>query len=171
MRETGTIGEFLNGWTKKHRTMLRFIRAGDVFCFTRNDGTYFFGQIISKILCGHSAQIFDVQHDQPTLDAGQLVRASRLMQPIVLDSYSLFDRKSDVDSDWRIVGRHEVIDAQNAEQHFFVYGAPGSWTKVNAGNSIECPASEMEAKSLSPLTPLNNFKVWLAIDAIQRTGS
>ena len=166
IRETGTIGEFLNGWTKKRRTMLRFIRAGDVFSFTRNDGFYHFGQIISEIPIGHSAHIFGTRRRETTLALADLEQARPLMNPVILDSYSLFDRKSDQDADWRVIGRHELIHATGLENYFFVDGTPGIWHKRNATNSIHCSATEEEAAVLPSLTPLNNFKIWRAIDAL-----
>ncbi|WP_445514535.1 Imm26 family immunity protein [Stenotrophomonas sp. 3(2025)] len=165
-KEAGITGDLLNGWTKKHRTMLRFIRAGDIFCFTRNDGLYYFGQIIAKNLMGHSAHIFETRRGEPTFDDFNLEQSTPLMNPVILDSYSLFDRKIDQDGEWRIIGRHELVHAADLEQYFFVYGVPGDWSKVNATNSIHCPATEGDAMALPPLIALNNFKVWLAIDSL-----
>ncbi len=31
------------GWEKKPRTMLRFLKSGDIFCFKYDDHTYCFG--------------------------------------------------------------------------------------------------------------------------------
>ncbi|MBY6280504.1 Imm26 family immunity protein [Stenotrophomonas maltophilia] len=146
--------------------MLRLIRPGDVFCFTRNDGPYYFGQIISESSMGHFAQIFDIRRREPSLTHVELQKAIPVMKPVVLDSYSLFDMKSDQDGDWRIIGRYEPVNATDLEHYFFVYGVPGNWSKVNATNSVRCAATEVEAMVLPPHSPLNNFKVWREIDSL-----
>lgn len=158
--------ELLDGRAKKRRTMLRFIRPGDVFCFTRNDGLYHFGQIISKNSTGHFAQIFETRRRDASLSLVELQKAIPLLKPVALDSYSLFDRKSDQDGDWRIIGRHEPVHTTGLEQYFFVYGIHGNWSKVNATNSVRCAATEVEALALPSYFPLNNFKVWREIDTL-----
>jgi len=165
-KESETASESLNGWTRKRRTMLRFIRPGDVFCFTRNDGLYYFGQIISENSMGHFAHILDIRRREASLTPVELQKAKPVMKPTVLDSYSLFDRKSDQDGDWRIIGRHEPVHATDLEHYFFVYGTPENWCKVNATNSVHCAATEVEAMVLPPYFPLNNFKMWREIDTL-----
>ncbi|MCU1062714.1 immunity 26/phosphotriesterase HocA family protein [Stenotrophomonas maltophilia] len=165
-KESETASESLNGWTRKRRTMLRFIRPGDVFCFTRNDGLYYFGQIISDVSFGHTANIFEVRCEEPMVAVAGLEQAQSLMNPVVLDSYSLFDRKTDDSGDWRIIGRHEILNSADFEQHFFIYGIPGNWSKVNATNSVHCTATEVEAMVLPPYFPLNNLKMWREIDTL-----
>ncbi|WP_408603357.1 Imm26 family immunity protein, partial [Salmonella enterica] len=35
------------GWDKKPRTMLRFVKPGDIFCFKLDEDRYCFGRIIT----------------------------------------------------------------------------------------------------------------------------
>ena len=46
-------------WDKKPRTMRRFIKRGDIFCFRYDDNRYCFGRIIELITVGGLVEIFD----------------------------------------------------------------------------------------------------------------
>ncbi|WP_180296972.1 Imm26 family immunity protein, partial [Snodgrassella alvi] len=81
------------GWDKKPRTMLRFIKAGDIFCFKLDEQRYCFGRIIIKIFIGHVAELFDNISNSPDISEAEIKQARRLIEPVILDSYSLFDRK------------------------------------------------------------------------------
>jgi len=81
------------GWDKKKRTMIRFMKPGDIFCFRLNEDKYCFGRIIAKTVVGHIAEVFDYISEEPNIDENQVERPLRLIEPVVLDSYSLFDKK------------------------------------------------------------------------------
>ena len=81
------------GWEKKPRTMLRFLKSGDIFCFKYDDHTYCFGRIMSKVIF-HIVEIFDYTSDQPIITEKDILRSGRLLVT-PLDTYSLFDRKSE----------------------------------------------------------------------------
>lgn len=169
--ESGTATEAFKGWNKKRRTMLRFIRPGDVFCFTRNDGKYYFGQIVSKALTGHCAQIFDLCRDAPEIRRSEILEAKVTIPPIILDSYAIFDRKVDRNGDWRVIGQLDTGDISRFEHHFFCYGIERNWKKINAMGADEQPISDEEAMTLEPLIALTNFKFWLSFDAFQASAS
>ena len=83
-------------WSKKKtKTTLKNIKAGDIFCFTQEDGTYYFGQIISKIITGHVAEIFRMVKKDALITPAELEHIDPITAPVVLDSYSLFDKKTD----------------------------------------------------------------------------
>jgi len=171
--ESETASESLNGWTRKRRTMLRFIRPGDVFCFTRNDGAFYFGQIISKALVGHCVQIFDVCRHAPEIGKSELQQAQAKVSipPIILDSYAIFDRKVDDHGDWRVIGKLETGDISRFESYFFCYGGKRNWKKINAMGSDEQPIPDEAAMTLEPLIALTSFKFWLSFDAFRASGS
>jgi hypothetical protein len=72
--------------------MLRFIKPGDIFCFEFDDRSYCFGRIIAETDFGHLAEIFDYISEEPYITI-ESKKNSRVMASIVLDSYSLFDKK------------------------------------------------------------------------------
>ncbi len=84
----------LFGWKKKPRTVLRSIKPGDVFCFEVSKGRYCFGRIIAKVSVGHTAEIYDLFLPEPTVSEQQISAAKRIIPPVVLDSYGLFDKKN-----------------------------------------------------------------------------
>ena len=90
------------GWDKKPRTMLRFIKPGDIFCVKLNDKKYIFGRIISKIFFGRVAEIFNYVSSTPEIKVEYIDSSKRMFAPILLDSYTLFDRKTEKEADWRI---------------------------------------------------------------------
>lgn len=170
-KESGTASESLNGWSRKRRTMLRFIRPGDVFCFTRNDGKYYFGQVISKALAGHCVRIFDICRSAPEIGKSELLQAAVIIPPIILDSYSIFDRRIDSHGDWRVIGQLDIGDISLFESYFFCYGTERNWNRISALGADEQPISDAEAMNLEPLVALTNFRFWLSFDAFQASAS
>ena len=81
------------GWEKKPRTMLRYIKFGDIFCFRYDHRTYRFGRVMAKVIF-HIVEIFDYTSEHPVITEEDILRAGRLLVT-PLDTYSLFDRKSE----------------------------------------------------------------------------
>ncbi|WP_062608213.1 Imm26 family immunity protein [Caballeronia calidae] len=101
-------------WDKKKSTKLRFIRAGDIFCFHLDEGVFGFGRIMGKISMGHVGEIFDYFSDEPCFEDDL---PKRLFPPIILDSYALFDRKTS--GDWRIVAHQNDFVVDEVGEIFF----------------------------------------------------
>ncbi|MGS0897311.1 immunity 26/phosphotriesterase HocA family protein [Burkholderia stagnalis] len=144
------------GWDSKSRTMLRNIKTGDLFSFVLGNGKYGFGRIISPISLGHVVEFFDHIADDPDLNINDIVKLKRLKKPVVLDSYSLFDRK--VEGDWRIIAHQEKFDPTNIGGIFFAYGDGAGRRKIDLFGS-ESPVSEKEAKTLPFYSPLGDVDV------------
>ncbi|HEI8503233.1 TPA: immunity 26/phosphotriesterase HocA family protein [Serratia marcescens] len=143
------------GWEKKPRTMLRFIKPGDVFCFKLTDEKYGFGRIISKVSIGHSAEIFDAFSKEPKVPDDLFSNPQIGSHPIILDAYSLFDKK--ISGEWRIIGHQEGL-AKKFENTYFVYGALGNRKKVDMyGNSEN--VSDKDSERYPPYMPSNDMHV------------
>ena len=87
------------GWHKKPRTMMRYIRRGDIFCFCFDDSRYCFGRIIErdkKSFC--IVEIFDHVSDRPEISEEQIEKAKRLIPIDTIDDYWLFDKKASLRS-------------------------------------------------------------------------
>jgi hypothetical protein len=117
------------GWDKKERTMLRFIKSGDIFCFQLNEYKYCFGRIISELIMGHVSEIIDYTSSYPIVSEENLEKSNRLAELIILDSYTLFDRK--LEGEWRIIGHQEDYTPTNIENVYFTYGVGKSCKKVD----------------------------------------
>lgn len=139
------------GWSKKSRTMIRFIKNGDIFCFRMSEKEYRFGRIISKITMGHVVEIFDFSSLVPEITKEQVLNAKRGMPPFLLDTYRTFDRKMKEEEydDWRIIGHHRHYIPQDADSIFFVYGV-GPFHKVDIYGA-DHPISKEEAAQLPRL--------------------
>ena len=144
------------GWEKKKRTMLRYIKSGDIFCFTLNADTYCFGRIVTELIVGHVAEIFDYMSSEPTIDEEEIMKSSRLIEPVILDSYSLFDRK--LDKEWRIIGRQEEYVPEGFENVYFTYGI-GRSCKITDIWGNKQAISEVESKNYPEVSPNGDFKV------------
>lgn len=136
--------------------MLRHIKPGDVFAFLLGTNRYGFGRIISIVTLGHVAEFFDHVHDHPVVDSKELGQMKRLGKPVVLDSYSLFDRKVDVD--WRIIGYQDDFVPEAIVNVFFVYGDGTGCRKVDVFGK-ESPVSAGEAQGLPFYAPLGDMDV------------
>ncbi|PIT60665.1 immunity 26/phosphotriesterase HocA family protein [Snodgrassella alvi] len=140
-------------WDKKPRTMLRFIKAGDIFCFKLNEQRYCFGRIIIKFMVGHAAELFDNISNSPAISEAEIKQARRLIEPVILDSYSLFDRKSE--GEWRIIGHQQNYVPTDMDGVYFTYGVQQWCKKVDIWEN-EIPISEQEAESLPHVAPLGD---------------
>ncbi|MFP1787649.1 Imm26 family immunity protein [Lonsdalea quercina] len=146
------------GWDKKKRTMLRFIKPGDIFCFKMDKGEYYFGRIISRLDVGDVAEIFDFSSSSPDITSDKILQLKRLVGPIILDSYSLFDRKIEQDTDWRIIGHQDEYIPENVEGVYFVYGVDRWCKKVDVfGNEIGI--TQEESKKYPRQIPHSNYDI------------
>jgi len=146
------------GWDKKPRTMLRFVKPGDIFCFRLEDGKYCFGRIIAKIMTGHVAEFFDYISDLPEISENIVVNAKRLFTPVVIDTYGLFDKRVYKEGDWRFIGCHNDYKPANVGDVFFTYGIDKWCKKVDVwGNEMSVSAEE--AKSIPDLSPHGDYDI------------
>ncbi|WP_179625274.1 immunity 26/phosphotriesterase HocA family protein, partial [Salmonella enterica] len=84
--------------------MLRFVKPGDIFCFKLDEDRYCFGRIITLMTVGHLSELFDIIKKPPGITELEISNARRIIEPIIVDTYSLFDKKLENGSDWRIIG-------------------------------------------------------------------
>ena len=137
------------GWDKKVRTMLRFIKAGDIFCFKLDEKRYCFGRIMAKCMVGHFAEIFDYISNDTVIEMDDIKNVSRLTSIVILDSYSLFDRKTE--GEWRIIGRQEDYMPTDAEDVYFAWAIGSGCRKSNIFDDTIF-ISEEESRSLPKLS-------------------
>ncbi|UFH50452.1 Imm26 family immunity protein [Pseudomonas sp. KNUC1026] len=141
-------------WNKKPKTLLRYIKPGDIFCFLSGENRYHFGRVMTRNRLGHVAEVFRDHLSIP--DASRLPAFERLWQPLILDSYSLFDRK--LEGDWRIVGHQPGYSPDGTDDIFFTLGVEGSCKRVDIFDN-EVPITREEAKTLRDYSPMGDFDV------------
>lgn len=146
------------GWNKKPRTMLRYIRPGDLFCLRLDEGKYAFGRIVSKIFGGHVAEFFDFFSPAPDAAISSLGGAKATLSPTLIDAYSLFDKKVEEGSDWRIIGCQENYVPVDLDDVYFVYGLEGLCKKIDIFDR-ETAASVFDQMKYPRLSPLGDHDV------------
>lgn len=144
------------GWDARPKTSLKNIGPGDLFLFLIGDSKYGFGRIISSVSLGHVAEIFDIVLDSPEISHINLCDIKRKGRLIILDSYSLFDRKAE--GDWRIVDREESYEPKNVNGFFFTYGDGSGRRKVDVFDN-ESSVTATEASKLPPYAPFGDLDV------------
>lgn len=154
------------GWDKKSRTMLRFVKPGDIFCFQQNDSNYRFGRIISKIMTGHVAEFFDHISRTPQITEEIINKSEWLFSPIVIDTYGLFDKRVYKECDWRIIGNQKNYTPQNLDDIYFTYGIDKWCKKIDIWGN-ETPISEEEASSIPDLSPHGDYDVKQLINSLK----
>ena len=142
------------GWEKKPRTMLRFLKIGDIFCFKYDDHTYRFGRIMAHVIF-HIVEIFGFVSDKPLITEADILTANRLLVT-PLDTYSLFDGKSE--GEWRIIGHQEDYTPENAENIWFSWGIASGCRKSNPLDQTVF-ISEEEWEALPHLSPGGDYDV------------
>ncbi|EBS4565575.1 phosphotriesterase [Salmonella enterica subsp. enterica serovar Tanger] len=146
------------GWDKKLRTMLRFVKPGDIFCFKLDGDRYCFGRIISKIITGHVAELFDYMSAAPEITEKKINEVKRIYSPIVIDTYGLFDKKVYKDGGWRVIGHQSNFSPIDVENVYFTYGLESSCKRVDVfGNEISI--SKEESLKYPKLSPYGDFDI------------
>lgn len=147
-------------WEKKPRTMLRYIKIGDIFCFKLDEHTYGFGRIMACVMF-HIVEFFDYTSDQPVIQMEDIAGADRLLVTS-MDVYRLFDRKTQ--GDWRIIGHHKDYVPEQAEDLWFGWGYPSNRKKSNVFEEA-FPIGEEEWQTLTTLTGRGDQELRAAVTA------
>jgi len=150
----------IHGWNKKPRTMLRYLKVGDIFLFALDESSYAAGRILSRVAIGHGVEFFDLLLPQPEVTAEQIESAKRMGRPVFIDAYSLFDRRAE--GDWRIVGHHHGFVPGEERGVYFTYGIC-PYRKVDLFDNEIAIITESEARELPHYSPKGDAQVkrWL----------
>ena len=156
------------GWDKKPRTMLRYIKVGDIICYESNDNdslSFRYGQIIAKLTSGHVFRGFDVQHQNPDdITAGEITTAKQYGKIFVLDVYTTLDKKKYLkNGEWRVIGRENnfKLNSNEIKKVFFSFGVKGMKYRVDLlDNTV--PISDVEAENYISSGPVtgDQAKIW-----------
>lgn len=76
----------------------------------------------------------------------------------MIDTYSLFDKKIEKGSDWRIIGHQENYTPDKVDNVFLVYGVGNSCKKVDVFDN-EYSISEKDAENFPRLTPHGDYQI------------
>lgn len=122
------------GWDKKPRTMLRFVKPGDIFCFKLDEDRYCFGRIITLMTVGHLSELFDIIKKSPGITELEISNARRIIE-------------------------HQVnYNPKNLDGIYFALGIDDSCKKKDCyGNDFLI--SESEWKTLPKLSPKGGFDI------------
>ncbi|HHZ4571245.1 TPA: immunity 26/phosphotriesterase HocA family protein [Salmonella enterica] len=122
------------GWDKKPRTMLRFVKHGDIFCFKLDEDRYCFGRIITLMTVGHLSELFDIIKKSPGITELEISNARRIIE-------------------------HQVnYNPKNLDGIYFALGIGDSCKKKDCyGNDFLI--SESEWKTLPKLSPKGGFDI------------
>ncbi|MFG0269518.1 Imm26 family immunity protein [Pseudomonas sp. LTR0] len=134
-------------WEERIKTSYKKIKSGDIFCFALGSKKYGVGRIMTPNSLGHVVEIFDKVLSVPVVDS---VSFERLGDPVILDSYSLFDRKAE--GDWRIVAYESDYRPSNQESVRYVYGVADNVRLVDIfDNETSLTGSKRDYPSYSPM--------------------
>lgn len=122
------------GWDKKPRTMMRFVKPGDIFCFKLDEDRYCFGRIITLMTVGHLSELFDIIKKSPGITELEISNARRIIE-------------------------HQVnYNPKNLDGIYFALGIGDSCKKKDCyGNDFLI--SESEWKTLPKLSPKGGFDI------------
>lgn len=155
------------GWDKKPRTMLRYVKVGDIVCFEidRSGNKFGYGQLIARLTGGFVFKGLNITHDHAdSITVEELQKAESLGSMYLLDVYGTLDNKKYLhDGDWRIIGHEKDfrLSEKDINTVFFEYGANGVKKKVSLLNE-HTPITDKEAENCIPATPVSGdqAKVW-----------
>lgn len=155
------------GWNKKPRTMLRYVKVGDIVCFEidKSGSKFGYGQIIANLNSGHPFKGFNIVHNNANdITIEEFENAEKLGDVFVLDVYTTLDQKKYLQNgEWRVIGHKSNFRLLNSDisSVFFQYGSTGMKKKVNLLDE-ETPISDEEASKLVSLGPVtgDQAKMW-----------
>ncbi|RMQ99864.1 MULTISPECIES: Imm26 family immunity protein [Pseudomonas syringae group] len=139
-------------WEESQRKKLRYIKPGDIFCFGMDEGSYGIGRIMTRNSLGHVVEIFKAVLEQPEITC---LNFNRVNDPVIIDSYSLLDRKTE--GDWRIIAHDPDYIAPLGESIRFIYGVAENRTEVDIFDN-EYPSKE-SLKELPAYSPKGDFQI------------
>lgn len=151
-------------WDKKPRTMLRFLKPGDIFAFCRGENLYGFGRLITKVDMGHMAEIFSYVSEEPVIPEAEFVMGELAWGPACLDTYSLFDRK--LKGDWRIIGHEADYRPSGYENVYFVYGSKGDQKRIDIFDMENVHVTDEEAEKWPYYTNYGDTNVQDQLDEL-----
>ena len=155
------------GWDKKPRTMLRYVRVGDIVCFEMDSSksNYGYGQLIARLTGGFAFKGFNILHksaDDITIE--EIENADKLGDIFVLDVYATLDyRKNLQNGEWRVIGHQEDFELIEDEINniFFSYGGKGMKYRKNLlDDSISITDEEAENYVSSGPVTGDQAKMW-----------
>lgn len=96
-------------WEKKEKTMRRFIKPGNIFCFQVNEMEYIFGRIIAKIPVGAVVEFFDYVKEDPNLSVKEVKNANRLSNLVIEDHVPMSVKVSESTSFDEIIAHQKTL--------------------------------------------------------------
>lgn len=143
------------GWDKKPRTMLRYLDPGQIFCFQFDENKYCFGRLMTHCAVGHIAEFFDFISSLPEITA-ERIKKSKRTEIAILDSYSLFDRKTE--GEWRIIGICNNYIPTDVENIIFYFGVGDVLTLIDFFYRMKSVPKD-EAMKFPPQSPFGDYLI------------
>lgn len=146
-------------WNTKVRTMLRYIKVGDIVCFEidASKEEYGYGILIAKLPYGFVFRALNIRHFKAdNIKINELQNAKPFGKLFILDAYSTLDKKNTKDGEWRIIGNCEdyCLSKFDIDNVFFEFGVNGMKKKINLLGK-ETPITDNEAKNYELYSPVS----------------
>lgn len=124
-------------WEKKERTQMRYLKRGDIFCFTYDKQNYCFGRIIESVPKEYCiVEVFDHISDKPEIDEQTVLNAKRFVSPFNVESKFTFQDK--LRGDWRIIGHQDDFMPEDYDEIYITTSDEfGHLAKMDFHGNIE----------------------------------
>lgn len=154
-------------WDKKPRTMIRYVKVGDIVCFEiDSSGNKFgYGQIIARLTAGFAFKGLDILHTNPdSITIDEFESAEQLGKVFILDVYTTLDKKKFLQNgEWRVIGSEDDFKLLDSDINsvYFSMGGKGMYQKKNWLNET-FPISDEEADNYLAYGPVtgDQAKMW-----------
>jgi hypothetical protein len=100
--------------TKKQK-----LEVGSIFSINIGRGKFVFGRCLIKVSIGHLIEVFDYISKEEKFDVS--ITEERLFEPVIIDSYSLFEAKRK-EGNWNIITKTDNFTPTNIEHLRYTYG-------------------------------------------------
>ncbi|GAA0724027.1 hypothetical protein GCM10009430_28140 [Aquimarina litoralis] len=140
------------------------LESGDVLGIDLGNSEYAFARVLSKVSIGHCIEIFDHIGNKSD-DYKNINFDSRLLQPQIIDSHSLFWLGKE--GNWSVLEKQEDFSPSSDEKTKFEYGDKSNPTLIDIFGNKEEKSSDDENR-YPPYIPKGdiqikkNIKFWRA---------
>ncbi|AXT53792.1 phosphotriesterase [Aquimarina sp. BL5] len=131
------------------------LEKGDILSIDLDNNEYAFARVLSKLSIGHCIEIFDHIGSKPD-DYKNINFGSRLLQPQIIDSHSLFWLGKE--GNWNVLEKHEDYTPPSNENTKFEYGDESNPTLIDIfGNKEE--KSNSDENRYPPYIPKGDIQI------------
>lgn len=138
------------------------LKVGDILSFELKLNKYGFARVLAKTKLGDAINVYNY-FSTDTKDYKEAIKTNFLFeQPIILDSYSIFWKRSE--GNWDLLQSDNDFKYNENEKIKFKYGVPGLFKLIDLNDKSYDNISQTEAEEYPDYSPFKDRSVKIKVD-------